>query len=142
MPAYLAQPFFLQFIVPLITAFFSVFVKVVSRNDRFRSNRFRKEDLAIGLDLAATAVVLFVAQSADLAHRLVVEQGQDSLLTNDTLVAVPWLVLAFVVGIWGMSTFIRWFGWEDNDNLKVVWGIAIPDILGLVMLAFVVSRIG
>ena len=136
---FLAQPFFLQFIVPLITVAFSIFLKIVSRNDKFV--RFKKEDLAVGLEIAVTALILFITESASLAHQLVSSATQNLPQVSDKLTTVPWIILAFVLGIWGVSSLVRWLGWKGDDDLKIGWGIVAPNMFGLISLVFVVNWI-
>ena len=58
------HPYFLQFCVPLIAVSASVFLKYVTRNDAHKS--FRKEDLAVGLDISITALIIFITAGATL----------------------------------------------------------------------------
>lgn len=113
-------------------------MKYVSRNDRFKA--FRKEDLAVGLDLAVTALIIFITHSAEIARRAFASGGSATAF-DDRLIVVPWLIAAFVIGIWGLSTTVRKLGWRDEDNLNLFWGIALPDIFGLFSLIFVVNWI-
>lgn len=136
---FLADPNFLNFFVPLITVVFSIFLKIVSRNDKFVL--FKKEDLAVGLELAVTALILFITQSANLAHQLVFQTASNTSQVSDKLTAVPWIILAFILGIWGVSSLVRWFGWESNDRLRFWRGIIAPNLFGLVLLGFVVNWI-
>lgn len=136
---FLAHPLFLQFIVPLITVAFTVFLKVVSRNDKFK--RFKKEDLAVGLEVAVTALILFITESASLAQQLSTQSSQVLPKTIEKLTTAPWIILAFVLGIWGVSSTVRWIGWKGDDDLNTGWGIVFPDLFGLLLLFFVVNWI-
>ena len=134
---FLGEPYFLQFGVPLITVGLSIFIKYVTRNDRHSG--FRKEDLAVGMDLAVTALLIFITFSTQL-----VRTTNSSLPVSqitEQLSSVPWVVMAFLVGIWGISTVVRKIGWESDDKLKWGWGIALPDSFGLFTLLFVVNWI-
>lgn len=71
--------------------------------------------------------------TADDAHRLHLEEK---------LMAVPWLLLGFILGIWGVSTLVRKIGWKDESELKLFWGIIAPDIFGIGVLILVVNWIG
>jgi hypothetical protein len=139
-PQFLAEPYFLQFGVPLITVGLSVFLKYVTRNDHYSS--FAKEDLAVGLDLAATALLLFIVTSAQMAQSLpnITDIKKAADITAN-LSSVPWLLMVFVVGIWGVSTIVRKLGWESDGKLKIGWGIVLPDTFGLIILIFVVNWI-
>lgn len=131
---FLEDPYFLQFGVPLITVGLSIFIKYVTRNDRHSG--FRKEDLAVGLDLAVTALLIFITASTQLAKNA----AQSNQITEQ-LASVPWILMAFLVGIWGISTVVRKLGWESDDKLKWGWGIVFPGSFGLFTLLFVVNWI-
>jgi uncharacterized membrane protein YgcG len=136
---FLANPLFLQFIVPLITVAFTVFLKVVSRNDRH--TRFKKDDFAVGLDIAVTALILFITASASLARQLTTTTNLAIPSTIEKLSTAPWIILAFVLGIWGVSSIVRWIGWKGDDDLNIGWGIVFPDLFGVFLLLFVVNWI-
>jgi len=136
----LASTYFKNFAVPLITVFLSVFVKIVSRNDQFIS--FKKEDLAIGMDVSITALIIFIVASAGLASELANITSDVTNIVNERLTSVPWLILAFVCIIWFVSTIVRKFGWDNEDELNIYWGILFPDIIGILLLLFVVNWMG
>lgn len=133
--SFLGHKYFLQFWVPLLTVALSVFLRYVSRNDRHRA--FRKEDLAIGLDLALTAVVLFVTTSSQIAGALLAEPGNKLMV--DKSVAIPWILFLFLFGIWCLSTVVRKLGWKSDDEMHWIFGIIIPNFLGLFALLAVVN---
>ena len=133
----LGTPYFLQFGVPLITVGLSIFVKYVTRNDRHSG--FKKEDAAVGLDLAVTALLIFITGSAQLASNLPSINPPAQLVSK--LSTVPWILMSFLIGIWGISTIVRKLGWEDDDKLKIFWGIILPNIFGVFTLLFVVNWI-
>jgi Kef-type K+ transport system membrane component KefB len=134
---FLGHPFFLQFCVPVIAVGLSVFLKYVTRRDGHTS--FRKEDMAVGMDLAVAAILLFVTASSTIAQQLIKEPKNQVLL--DKSQAVPWVLAAFIIGIWAVSTIVRKLGWEADDKLKVFWGIIAPGFFGLSILFFVVNWI-
>lgn len=134
---FLGEPYFLQFGVPLISVCLSIFIKFVTRNDQYRG--FKKEDLAVGLDLALTALLIFITSSVQLARNIPVTNPSPKML--DQIASVPWIIMAFIVGIWGISTLVRKLGWEDDDKLKMFWGIVLPDVFGIFTLIFVVNWI-
>ena len=135
---FLANKYFLQFMVPIIAIGLSIFLRFVTRSD-FHAP-FRKEDLAVGFDLAITALLLLVTSSATLAKELI-NDPTNSAYINKSL-SVPWLILTYVVGIWGVSTLVRKYGWEGDDRLKPFWGIFAPGIFGLILLLTTVNWIG
>ena len=127
--------YFLQFCVPLIAVGACVFLKYVTRKDLHKS--FKKEDLAVGLDLSVTALLIFVASGSKLAQGLAKNPNDAALISKS--MGVPWILAAFILGIWGVSTLVRKLGWEDDDRLHTFWGIVVPDIFGLLVLLFVVN---
>ncbi len=133
----LKDEMFLQIGVPLITVALSIFVKYVSRNDRHSG--FRKEDLAVGLDMAVTALLIFITGSAQIASTLPAQNPPKELV--DQLASVPWVLMGFLIGMWGISTLVRKLGWADDDKLKVFWGIVVPGMFGLLTLLFAVNWI-
>jgi len=134
---FLENESFLQFGVPLITVALSIFVKYVSRNDRHTG--FRKEDLAVGLDMAVTALLIFITGSAQIASNLPPQNPPLEIV--EQLASVPWVLMGFLVGMWGISTLVRKLGWEEDDKLKIFWGIVVPGLFGLLTLLFAVNWI-
>jgi uncharacterized membrane protein YgcG len=134
---FLGHPYFLQFCVPLIAVTASVFLRFVTRSDVHKA--FKKEDLAVGLDLSVTALLIFIAAGSKLGQDLA-QAPQDIVLISKSM-SVPWVLAAFIVGIWGVSTIVRKLGWEDDDRLRIFWGIVVPDVFGLLALIFVVNWI-
>ena len=130
---------FLQFFIAILTVFLTIFLKVVSRNDRIP--RFRRDDLAFGFDISSTALVLFVLGMVNLATKIT---SNSPLLVNmdiKRLLSAPWILFAFFIGTWSISTLNRWYGWE-RDEPHLIWGIAIPNFWGLFVLTFAVLLIG
>lgn len=134
---FLKDESFLQFGVPLLTVALSIFVKYVSRNDRHTG--FRKEDLAVGLDMAVTALLIFITGSAQIASSMPATNPPKEIV--EQLASVPWVLMGFLVGMWGISTLVRKLGWEDDDKLKIFWGIVVPGLFGLLTLLFAVNWI-
>ena len=131
---FLASGFFLKFCVPLLTVAMTIFLRYVTRNDKHVS--FKKEDLAVGMDLSITALVIFITHCTALAKQAKSDQEMAS-----NLAIVPWFIMAFVIGIWAVSTVVRKRGWERAGKLNVFWGIVLPDLFGLAALLFVVNWI-
>ncbi|MEC8328695.1 MAG: hypothetical protein VX100_21795 [Pseudomonadota bacterium] len=135
--SFLKDQMFLQFGVPLLTVALTIFVKYVSRNDRHSG--FRKEDLAVGLDMSVTALLIFITGSAHIASSMPSSNPPQDLV--DQIASVPWILMGFVIGMWGISTLVRKLGWEDDDKLKIFWGIVVPGLFGLLTLLFAVNWI-
>jgi hypothetical protein len=141
MNSILAHPWFLHFAVPLLTVLLGIYLKFVTRNDHHTP--FKKEDLAFGLDVAITALILFITGSVNIA--ISAQSANDPairLQLEGKLMAVPWLILGFILGIWGVSTLVRKTGWKDDSELKLFWGIIAPDCFGVAVLIVVVNWIG
>ncbi len=132
-----AQPYFLQFCVPLIAVAVSIFLRYVTRNDTYKD--FKKEDLAFGLELSISALLIFIVASSKVAQELSKAPTDVTLLAKSA--GVPWILSAFILGIWGISTLVRKLGWASDDKLHVFWGIIVPDVFGLLVLLYVVNWI-
>lgn len=132
------HPYFKYFIVTLITTGLSIFVKVVSRNDKHLP--FKKEDLAVGMEISVTALILFITGCVDYTKSLL---SQVSFLvdTEDRYMQIPWIIFALLLGLWSMSTLIRKKGWIAPETNHIWYGIIIPDVYGLFTLIFVVNWI-
>jgi hypothetical protein len=133
----LTNNYFIYFIVPLLTTGLSIFVKIVSRNDKFIS--FKKEDLAIGLETAVTALIILITGTVnDLLKLKQNTKSGKSVVLPENILIIPWLLLIIVILLWGISTIIRKLGWKNENDMNKFWGIILPDILGLGLLIFVV----
>jgi len=132
-----AHPYFLQFCVPLIAVAISIFLRYVTRNDSYKD--FKKEDLAVGLDLSVSALLIFIVASSTFLQSLSNSPTDAELLAKTA--GVPWILSVFILGIWGISTLVRKLGWVSDDKLHVFWGIVVPDVFGLLVLLFVVNWI-
>ena len=133
--------FLLHFAIPLITVVLGIYLKFVTRNDLHTS--FVKEDLAFGLEISITALILFITGTVNYSTKLgTTIDPKLKLQIEERLVTVPWLLLAFFLGIWGISTLVRKIGWRDESQLKVFCGIIIPDLFGIGVLILVVNWIG
>jgi hypothetical protein len=131
------------FIVPLVTAALSVFLKKASKNDRFAIPR--KEDFAVGLELALAAMIGFVAYSVSVAQRLInagTPLPQEFLPLQSRFMSSHWLILVFGFGLWAISHMVRKFGWKNETEMKWFFGIIIPFFYGLFTLIIVITWIG
>ena len=132
----LGTPYFLKFGVPLITVGVSIFVKYVTRNDKHSG--FKKEDAAVGLDLAITALLILITNSSQIAINLPTNPPDQLALK---LSEVPWIIILIVFLIWAISTIVRKFGWEDDNKLRMLRGVILPNIVGIFILLLVVNWI-
>lgn len=135
----LSNKYFQFFVIPLMTTLLAVFVKIVSRNDKFST--VKKEDFAIGLEIAITAILLLTSDTLKYASSVTKATENLHPLNNDKLLTVPWILLVFFIGLWGISTLIRKMGWESETEMNWWWGIILPNLFGLISLIFVVNWI-
>lgn len=135
----LSNSYFKFFVIPLVTTLLAVFVKIVSRNDKFSS--VKKEDFAIGLEIAITAILLLISYTLNYASDLKQSTSPIPTLDNSKLVSVPWILLMFFIGLWGISTLVRKMGWKSEEDMHWWWGIILPNLFGLISLIFVVNWI-
>ena len=136
----LSSTYFKYLVVPLLTTFFVIFIKSVSRNDR-HNTFLKKEDFAFGLEMGVTAILLLLGNSVSMAQQTVLDPNTVSIV-NEKLLLVGWIALVLIFGLWGVSTIVRRLGWQNETELKMFWGIIFPDIYGLIVLIYVVSIIG
>jgi hypothetical protein len=138
MVEHLSNTYFQYFVIPLLTTLLAVFVKIVSRNDKY--SKVQKEDFAIGLEITITAILLLISDSLKYA-KINFSNTSGQVLNSTKLLTVPWILLAFFIGLWGISTLIRKIGWENEINMNLWWGIVFPNLFGLLSLIFVVNWI-
>ena len=157
MVEFLTNPFFKFGILPIGSAMLGVGLKYVSRNDQYA--KFRKEDMAVGLDLALTACLMFVVLTTDKAVQLISTNNALSVMLKQKAVDVTafaeiqakaqllsgqiassgWLIFIMFLGLGILSNFVRKFGWESETEMKPIFGIAIPLIFGIIAIIGVMS---
>jgi len=124
--------------VTIISSIIGVFVKYASRNDNFTKS-FKKEDLAIGIEMMVTSIILLITRYVYSFNKLGVESLDDMVkdsLQNEMQIAL-WMIFAFSIGLWGVSTIIRKIGWCNENELNIGWGIVLPNIVGIAALVSV-----
>ncbi len=128
--------------VTIVSSILGIFVKYVSRNDSHIKS-FKKEDLSIGLELMITALILLITNTVNrfntLSDNSIAEPIKASIRESQQL--VPWIIMVFIIGLWGTSTVIRKIGWENENTLKIWWGIVFPNIIGIASLIYVFTLI-
>ena len=139
MIAILSNIYFQLFVIPLLTTILTIFVKIVSRNDRYFT--IVKEDFSIGLELAVTSILLLVTDTLKYIYTFTDVMNKNAVGSNYKLLVVPWILLMLFIGAWGMSTLVRKFGWNSATEMTWGWGIIIPNLFGLLSLIFAVSWI-
>lgn len=132
----LSSKYFQFFTIPLLTTLLSVFVRIVSRNDKF--SIVKKEDFAIGLEIFVTAILLLASDTLKYVSN---REAVPEVLLQNRLFVVPWIMLGLLIGLWSISTLIRKLGWKNGENMNWWWGIICPNIFGLITLILVVNWI-
>lgn len=128
------------FIIPLVTILLTIFVKFVSRNDRF--SNIKKEDFAFGIDISVTALILYAMDNVTFASKIVKPNMAEIDLFKNKMLLIPWIILIFIFALWIMSTMIRKFGWENDNELHLTWGVVVPDAIGVSLLTLILLLIG
>ena len=157
MVEFLTNPGFKFAVLPIGSAILGVAVKYTSRNDQYA--KFRKEDLAVGLDLALTACLMFVVLTTDRAVQLLqANQELAALLKNtpiDAAAAIKlqaqaqllsgqiagsgWLIALMFLGLGSISTVVRKWGWQSETEMQPLVGIAIPLAFGILTIIGVMA---
>lgn len=141
MAEFFTSSLFINFILPLGTVLLGIFVKTASRNDRFVG--FKKEDLAVGFEIALASIIAFATYSVSISTQILRSPSSASRANlEEKIVSMPWLILAWLIGLWGISTLVRKLGWKSADELEWVFGIIIPFIYGIISMIFVFNWIG
>jgi hypothetical protein len=157
MERFLASALFRFLIFPLGNVFLGVAVKYVTRNDQYA--RFSKEDVAVGLDLIRTALLMYLmvlsdnsltllAASRTMQNASQMNLGELQRLQNQVqglssqVSMGGWIVLVFFLALWSTSTVVRKWGWASETELRPVRGIAVPLVMGVLALMFVMLGLG
>lgn len=157
MEQFLASPFFRYALFPFGSAVLGIAVKCVTRNDRYTA--FRKEDMAVGLELMLTACLMFVVLTTDRALALIDGnrqlanalgqtpidplkaaelQGRVQLLSGQLTLA-GWVIALMFLALWSVSTIVRKWGWKSEIEMNPLPGIAIPLAFGILTLVAVMA---
>jgi hypothetical protein len=157
MEAFLAGQLFRYFVFPVGSAALGIAVRIATRNDQYSS--FKKEDLAVGLDLLKTACLLFLVLTTERALSLQrASQAISEALTNSPvdpnaisalqseatelssrMSSAGWAVALFFLALWSVSTIVRKWGWQSDTEMHSVIGIAFPLAAGVFALGVVMA---
>jgi hypothetical protein len=152
---FLSSSIFKYFIFPIGSALLGIAIKYVARNDQYA--KFKKEDLAVGLELIRTACLMYVVLTTDRAISLLgVNEELAEVLANPNLDATRasllqaqaqeltskissagWSIALMFLALWAVSTIVRKWGWKSETEMKPIPGIAIPFSLGILSLIVV-----
>jgi hypothetical protein len=157
MEQFLSSDAFRYAVFPLAGALLGIGVKHVSRNDRYA--KFRKEDLAVGIELLLTACLTFVALTSDRAASLLQANRALKLVVGQTAVdrsraaelqrtieqlsshvaLSGWVIALMFLGLWSVSSIVRLWGWKSETELDGKVGIAVPLVFGVLGLIAVMA---
>ena len=134
---------FRQVVIPVLTVLFSIYVKWVSK----RNLSWKREDLSVGFDLSVCSLFAFLVYIVNISSKLLsTTDATIRDILSEKLMVSPFILLLWILGIWGVSTLIRAKGWAQIDNHGVIEdvptigiGIVIPIILGAVSLWAVIA---
>lgn len=143
---------FLYFFLPLFTVALNVFIKIVSRNEKCPI--FQKDDIAVGLEVATSALIILLTYCVTIASQITLHLPPGLLSElQEKMVAAPYRIIFLILGLWGTSTIVRFFGWkikkvsssifDDYIEIELKWfiGIILPFIYGILSLFFVINWI-
>jgi hypothetical protein len=157
MEEFLNSSIFRYLIFPIASATLGVAIKFATRNDQY--SVFKKEDLAVGLDLVLTACLMYVVLTTDRAVLLVkTNQTLVNVLTQNPidsttasrlqveaqslsseLASAGWFIALMFLGLWSISTFVRKWGWKSETEMTPIIGIALPLAFGVLSLIVVMA---
>jgi hypothetical protein len=139
---------FINIGIPCLSVIAGIFVKVVSRPDP--GLKIKSDDLAVGFDIGVGALIIFVTKMVAASKELqAVADPKFQTELQSRIISAPWLLLLWLMGLWGLSTIIRKWGWKNpggnppaNDNLTWHLGIVVPLVFGIVSLLLAVNWTG
>lgn len=103
----------------------------------------RKAEQELSEAREASLLVNQAESSSDVAKNYLSEQVNELTAQTQTLfdqILFAFLVvLLLVVGLWSASTVVRKWGWRSQTEMKPLFGIAVPIMLGLFALATVMA---
>jgi len=88
MTSLLSSQYFQFFAIPIVAIILAVFVRIASRNDKYHI--WRKEDFAVGIDIALAAILILVTTSLNTS--------------TEKLPGAIVILLFSVFGLWMVST--------------------------------------
>ncbi len=159
MKEFLASTLFRYLLFPIGSALLGIFVKVFTRNDKYTA--FKKEDLAVGLQLMTSGCLMYVLMTTDRALQLtklhnqlndamkvpanlntpVIAELQNNIvkLSNEMATSGGLIAMMFL-GLWAMSSIVRKWGWKSESENYPFIGIALPLVSGVLFLLVVMVR--
>lgn len=157
MEQFLISSFFKYCVFPIGSAMLGVYVKYTSRNDQY--SKFKKEDIAVGLELVLTACLMFVLITTDRAVKLIktneslssilssmppnitaaTELQAKAQLLSSQIASSGWFITLMFLGLWSLSTVVRKYGWKSETEMNPILGIALPLSFGIFAIIVVMA---
>jgi len=155
----LASTYFRYLFFPIGSVLLGIFVKVFTRNDKYST--FKKEDLAVGLQLMTTGCLMYVLLTTDRALQLtklnnqlneainnpsplnqsaVVNLQANIALLSSEMAKSAGLITIMFIGLWAVSSIVRKWGWKSETENHPLFGIALPLVFGVLFLVVVMLR--
>lgn len=158
---FLYTPLFRLLLFPVLCLVGTIVLKLSMRGPN--SEPFKLEDLVVGVELIWLSLTICIAGLADKAsrfseRRIIVRKIDEKIQSlnseqiegilgfqNQEELAINFLgTSGFIVfGIFfvavSMTLLVRLFGWKDTGDPKLVVGVAIPIVIGLVSLGGVMQ---
>ncbi len=136
-----------------------ILVKCALRNDGYAL--FKKEDVAVGPQLMLTAALTYVVLTTERARSIVelnselkseleggavsparlLEIQSMSRTMLDPLMTAPWVLLGISVLLFATTIIVKRWGWESESLMTPRIGIAIPLIMGVSTLVYVMLMV-
>ncbi len=152
---FLASPLFRYLIFPLGSVGIGIAIKYASISDKFDS--FKKEDVAVGLELFLTAVLMYIVLTTDRVITLIgLNESLSDMLKNPSVntteasalqariidltgktASSGWIILGMFLFLWAISTVVRKVGWRGANDIDIWIGIALPLVSGVLALILV-----
>ncbi len=125
---YLNQ-YFVYLVIPVISVITVSFFKYGTRKDE---DEFDIRDYAdFYFDLSMTALTLLMTNLPVKFYEVFNSQNVDEL---KRLAPYPLYLFVFFICMYVISVVVRKHGWDENNKLRPIIGILIPDIISLVLL--------
>ncbi len=133
---YLNQ-YFVYLVIPVISVITVSFFKYGTRKDE---DEFDIRDYAdFYFDLSMTALTLLMTNLPVKFYEVFNSQNVDEL---KRLAPYPLYLFVFFICMYVISVVVRKHGWDENNKLRPIIGILIPDIISLVLLFWAMVLVG
>ena len=138
---FLSQPFFVYFVIPVVTVVLVGLFRFATYKDGMS---FDKRDFfAAYFDIMLSSTLLLATSFTERVITLgnTTDPTARQAITA-SLLPYAWYMLGFVVSIFCVSLFVRKLGWNGNNQLRIWTGIVIPDVVSLGFLFWAMIIVG